>query len=177
MSTPVPWGEFTQDPRRADSAHLRASDRDRDVVLGVLTEGYADGRLTKEEYDDRAGAATTARTLGELPRLILDLVPQPAVSRTGLVLATPEELQAQAEARYASKRRSALSGALTTSLVLTVIWLLLGQGFFWPGFVILACVLDVLRVLTRKADLVAAERQRLERRQRKSLGPRRPGEP
>ena len=54
---PVPGRDFTEDPRRPDAAALRASDRDRDVVLGVLAEGYADGRLTKEEYDERAGAA------------------------------------------------------------------------------------------------------------------------
>lgn len=178
MGSPSPWASFTVDPRRADAAHLRASDGDRDVVLGVLAEAYADGRLTKEEYDERADVTARARTLGELPGLIVDLVPQMAPSlSTDLVLASPEELQAQAEARYGAKRRSALTGALTTSLVVTALWMLLGQGFFWPGFVILACTLDVLRVLIRKPDLVAAERQRLERKQRKALGPRRPGFP
>ena len=62
---------------RADPSPPRCgpSDRDRDVVLGVLGEGYADGRLTKEEYDERAGATAAAKTLGELPTLIADLVP------------------------------------------------------------------------------------------------------
>ena len=171
MTSSSAWASFTQDPRRPEAAGLRASDRDRDVVLGVLAEGYADGRLTKDEYDERAAATTAARTLGELPVLILDLVPaRPALSpRDELALASPEDLQARAVAKYAARRRTAVSGALVTSLVVIVIWALTGAGFFWPGFVILACALDVLRVLTRKQDLVAEERRRLEKRQRKAL--------
>ena len=34
------------------------------MVISVLAEAYADGRLTKEEYDERSGFATTALTLG-----------------------------------------------------------------------------------------------------------------
>ena len=90
--SPVPWGQFTADPRRPESAPLRASDRDRDVVLGVLGEAYADGRLTKEEYDERSDRAAAARTLGDLPALIRDLVPdRPA---TAHALATPEQRRA-----------------------------------------------------------------------------------
>ncbi len=176
MSSSSAWASFTQDPRQPEAAALRASDRDRDVVLAVLAEGYADGRLTKDEYDERSGATAAARTLGELPVLILDLVPQVAPSRgADLALASPDELQAQAVAKYGARRRSTVSGALVTSLVVTVIWALTGAGFFWPGFVMLACALDVLRVLTRKQDLVDAERQRLEKKQRKALESRRSG--
>ncbi len=68
---------------------MRASDRDRDVVLGVLAEGYADGRITKEEYDERSGATAAAKTLGELPALIVDLVPlTPTRPRSDLALAS-----------------------------------------------------------------------------------------
>jgi hypothetical protein len=170
MSSSSAWASFIQDPRRPEATALRASDRDRDVVLGVLAEGYADGRLTKDEYDERAGATAAARTLGELPALILDLVPQSAPSSgTDLAFASPEELQARALAKYEARRRSAVSGALVTSLVVTVIWALTGAGFFWPGFVILACALHVLRVLTRRQELVAEQRQRLEKKQRKAL--------
>lgn len=170
MSSSSAWASFTQDPRRPEATALRASDRDRDVVLGVLAEGYADGRLTKDEYDERAGATAAARTLGELPVLILDLVPQAAPSSaTDLAFASPEDLQARALAKYEARRRSAVSGALVTSLVVTVVWALTGAGFFWPGFVILACALDVVRVLTRKQELVAEQRQRLEKKQRKAL--------
>ena len=67
VPAPSPWEAFSLDPRRPESASLRASDHDRDVVLGVLAEGYADGRITKEEYDERSGSTAGAKTLGELP--------------------------------------------------------------------------------------------------------------
>src|SRR6266545_4157321 len=34
---------------------MRASDRDRDAANGLLQTAYAEGRLTKDEYDDRSG--------------------------------------------------------------------------------------------------------------------------
>jgi len=35
------WDGFDHDPRTPDNAHLRASDRDRDVVLSLLGNAYA----------------------------------------------------------------------------------------------------------------------------------------
>lgn len=35
------WGDFEHDPRTAGNADLRASDRDRDTVTGVLGTAYA----------------------------------------------------------------------------------------------------------------------------------------
>jgi DUF1707 SHOCT-like domain/Domain of unknown function (DUF4190) len=54
-------------------AYLRASTADRERALDVLKAGYAEGRLTKDEYDARAGQAFNARTLGELARITADL--------------------------------------------------------------------------------------------------------
>jgi Domain of unknown function (DUF1707)/Domain of unknown function (DUF4190) len=54
-------------------AYLRASTADRERAVDVLKAGYAEGRLTKDEYDARAGQAFTARTLGELARITADL--------------------------------------------------------------------------------------------------------
>jgi hypothetical protein len=53
---------------------LRASDADRDQVATVLSTAYAEGRLTKDEHDDRLGRAMTARTFDELIPLTHDLV-------------------------------------------------------------------------------------------------------
>ncbi|MGW3288279.1 DUF1707 SHOCT-like domain-containing protein [Streptomyces sp. NPDC001002] len=52
---------------------LRASHMDRDRVVDVLRVAAGDGRLTSEELDERVEAALTARTLGELAVLTLDL--------------------------------------------------------------------------------------------------------
>jgi hypothetical protein len=103
----VPWTEFSSDPREPRSAALRASDRDREIVLGVLGDAYADGRLTKDEHDERLEAATAARTLGELPALIADLVPlAPPVRSDDLARATPDELQRPSPSRTIPARSS-----------------------------------------------------------------------
>jgi Domain of unknown function (DUF1707)/Cell wall-active antibiotics response 4TMS YvqF len=54
---------------------LRASDTDRELVLALLGDAMADGRLTAAEHADRAGLACAARTLGELASLTSDLAP------------------------------------------------------------------------------------------------------
>jgi Domain of unknown function (DUF1707) len=57
----------------SDSAHIRASDEDRDRVAGLLQEHHAEGRLSAEEFSERMDAALHARTLGELDELLADL--------------------------------------------------------------------------------------------------------
>jgi DUF1707 SHOCT-like domain/Cell wall-active antibiotics response LiaF, C-terminal len=52
---------------------LRASDADRELVMTLLTEAAADGRLTLAEHAERSERALSARTLGELTRLTADL--------------------------------------------------------------------------------------------------------
>ncbi|HUD38541.1 MAG TPA: DUF1707 domain-containing protein [Streptosporangiaceae bacterium] len=52
---------------------LRASDADRDLVVTLLGEAAADGRLTLDEHAERSERALTARTLGELTVLTSDL--------------------------------------------------------------------------------------------------------
>lgn len=54
-------------------ARMRAANADRERTADVLRAGYAEGRLTKEEYDDRVEAALRAATYGELERLVADL--------------------------------------------------------------------------------------------------------
>ena len=52
---------------------LRASHQDRDQVVELLRVAAGDGRLTAEELDERLEQAMTARTYGELARLVADL--------------------------------------------------------------------------------------------------------
>ncbi|MBM0279161.1 DUF1707 SHOCT-like domain-containing protein [Micromonospora tarensis] len=56
---------------------LRASDDDRNRVVDELHQHTAAGRLTLDEFSDRAGAVWTARTLGDLASLTRDLPPLP----------------------------------------------------------------------------------------------------
>jgi uncharacterized membrane protein len=55
------------------NAYLRASSAERDRAIDVLKAGYAEGRLTKEEYESRADQAFAAPTLGDLARVTADL--------------------------------------------------------------------------------------------------------
>jgi hypothetical protein len=57
-------------------SELRASHDDRDRVVELLRVSAGDGRLTAEELDERLELAMTARTYGELTRLVADLPAQ-----------------------------------------------------------------------------------------------------
>lgn len=59
------------------SDHIRASDRDRDAVVGTLRDAFAEGRLTLDEFQERTTAAYAGRTWGDLRELTGDLPVQP----------------------------------------------------------------------------------------------------
>ena len=61
-------------------SELRASHDDRDRVVELLRVAAGDGRLTAEELDQRLELAMTARTYGELARLVSDLPDSPDVA-------------------------------------------------------------------------------------------------
>jgi Domain of unknown function (DUF1707) len=64
---------------------LRIGDDDREAAVTALGEHYAAGRLTKEEYDERADVAWRARTMSDLAPLFADLPrPQAAPSPAAL---------------------------------------------------------------------------------------------
>ena len=54
--------------------HLRASDADRDQVAEVMSTAFAEGRLSREEYDERLDALLRAKTFDDLVGLTRDLV-------------------------------------------------------------------------------------------------------
>ena len=61
---------------------IRVSDAERDLAVAELSQHYQAGRLTVEEFNDRAGQASEARTGDELHALFTDLpvaaiAPQP----------------------------------------------------------------------------------------------------
>ena len=68
----LPWkpGEKPIPPR-----DLRASDTDRERVVGLLRDAHGDGRLTPDEHAERVERAYAARTLGDLAELTGDLIP------------------------------------------------------------------------------------------------------
>lgn len=52
---------------------MRAGDADRDVVIGVLQDAHANGRLSLEEFGERQSQALQARFHDELDPLVADL--------------------------------------------------------------------------------------------------------
>jgi hypothetical protein len=56
---------------------IRISDADREQVAARLREHFAEGRLTQDELDERITAVFSAKTAGDLRRVMADL-PGPA---------------------------------------------------------------------------------------------------
>ena len=94
----VPMAGYQGQPRMNPA--MRAASADRERAVDVLKAGFAEGRLTQDEYNDRMGRAYAARTYGELTALTADLpagampavwpVPmyQPAVTTNSLARAS-----------------------------------------------------------------------------------------
>ena len=56
-----------------EQGRMRASDADRDRVVGILSTAYSEGRLSKDEYDARLESACSARTYADLYHVVTDL--------------------------------------------------------------------------------------------------------
>jgi len=65
---------------------MRAADADRDRVAEFLGTAYAEGRLTREEYDARLESALSAGTFADLDNVMIDL---PRPMQSGLTPAMP----------------------------------------------------------------------------------------
>jgi Domain of unknown function (DUF1707) len=59
---------------------IRVSDADREHVTDRLREHFAQGRLSSEELDERITATLSAKTYGDLRRVMADL-PEPGLVR------------------------------------------------------------------------------------------------
>ena len=84
----------TLEPRHVGpvaGGHLRASDSDRDQVANVLNSAFAEGRLSRDEYDERLDSLLRAKTFDDLVGLTRDLV----------VVASPTPVPAPAASSYA----------------------------------------------------------------------------
>lgn len=148
---------------------MRASDRDRDVVHDLLGAAYADGRLTREELDERGAQTTVAKTLGDLPALVDDLVSAGDVPATA-ALSAPVQLRAQAEQRYRQQLNGALWSFLTPTLICWAVWLMTDPGGYpWPIWVMFSA-LPLLKLLGSKRSTIESIEQHLrEKQERRTL--------
>jgi hypothetical protein len=167
------WRRFEHDPRDPAYAGMRASDRDRAVVHDALASAYAEGRIDRDELDERTTQVDAAKTYGDLVPPLHDLMVDaatPAVS-----LASRPDLQRQAEGYYKEKRGEAIMGFLIPNLICWAIWLMTGHdGFVWPVFVLIPTAGNLVRVLASRQSIVDGRVEKLERRQTKALEPPKP---
>jgi hypothetical protein len=87
--------------RPVPGGHLRASDTDRDRVADVLNTAFAEGRLGRDEHDERLDALVRAKTFDDLVGLTRDLV----------VVATSAPVAEQEPPTYALDSSAPDSGA------------------------------------------------------------------
>ena len=164
------WSQFDHDPRNPANTTLRASDRDRAVIESVLADAFAEGRLTRSEYDERSDAALSSRTLGELLPLVEDLPvtrePRPSA----------DDRQQQAVRKWESDRREAVLGLIGLSVLLWTIWAATMFGEFpWPLFPTGFALMNLVRVQANKRDIIEEHVKRLEKKEREELKRREEG--
>jgi hypothetical protein len=164
------WGRFEHDPRDPAYAGMRASDRDRAVVHDALAEAYAEGRIDREELDERTSLVDAAKTYADLIPPLHDLTVDAAVPAVSL--SSRPDLQHQAEGYYKEKRAEAIMGFLIPNLICWAIWFFLGHDdFMWPIFVLIPTLGNLVRVTAGKQSIVDGRIEKLARKQAKALEP------
>jgi hypothetical protein len=166
------WRRFEHDPRDPAYSGMRASDRDRAVVQDALAEAYAEGRLDREELDERTAAVDRAKTYADLVPPLRDLTVDAAAS--AISLAPRADLERKAQAYYREKLGEAFMGLIVPNLICWVIWLVAGAGFPWPLFVLIPTGANFARVAASKSSIIEQRIEKLERRQAKALEPPKP---
>jgi hypothetical protein len=110
---------------------IRASDADRERVVEILRQNNVEGRLTSEEFEERMTAAYAAKTMGALAELTTDLpVDLAAHTRHQAELARKQAAQVP----VTKQMRAAISSWASLGVMLTVIWVVTGAGYYWPGW-------------------------------------------
>jgi hypothetical protein len=164
------WSRFEHDPRDPAYAAMRASDRDRAVVHDALASAYAEGRIDRDELDERTTQVDEAKTYGALVSPLTDLAADagaPAVRSE-----SRSELERQARSKYREELGEALMGVLIPNLICWAIWYMTGHdGFVWPVFVLIPTLATLIRVLTGKQAWLDRRVEKLERRQAQALDP------
>jgi Domain of unknown function (DUF1707) len=168
------WESFRLDPRQPGNASMRASDADREIVRAMLADSYADGRLTREEYDDRLNTLYGSRTLKEVSALVSDLVPPDDAPVTPASLPAAD-FRKRGARKWRKEVEESFAAFLVPSIICTVIWIAVtGGGFFWPVFPMLFLGLNVIKTVVRRESVIEHEVLRLEEQAAKDAAPELP---
>jgi Domain of unknown function (DUF1707) len=105
---------------------IRASDQERESVVGVLRDAFTDGRLTYDEFEERMAAAYAAKTWTDLRELTSDLPAQPLLG-AGLDH-RPQFPPAQAIPPGVRSRRTRRERPFDRVLPVLFIWILISAA-------------------------------------------------
>lgn len=146
----------------SEGSQIRASDAERELIVGELREHLVAGRLSSEEFEDRVGRAYRAPRQADLEALKDDLPVSPATVQVEL---------ARRRGRLRRRLLQEAGGGLGISALCTVIWVSDGaSGSFWPIWVIVGMLLPLIRdgsrLLGPDPDVEAVEARLHARRHR-----------
>jgi hypothetical protein len=141
----------------APDPDLRIGDAERDAAAERLREGYAQGRLTLDEFNERLAAAMAARTDRELRQLTQDL-PQPVAASLPLPRSAPGDgwQRSGYDHQHGTNQHGTGRRRLFPLLAaVALVWLLISVSplalFPWPGkLAMLLVVLGVVRGVFRR---------------------------
>jgi hypothetical protein len=154
------WDSFAQDPRDPAYAGLRASDRDRGLVADLISEAFADGRLSQDDYDSRQSAALRLVTLGEIPPLTADLIAAPLPPAV-----LPPDVHKEAVRKVRTEVIGTASGLAGPPIICTLIWVFSSPGdYFWPMWVWLGCAVPVILEILGIPGSISSTERRLNRK-------------
>jgi Domain of unknown function (DUF1707) len=104
---------------------LRASDADRDAVVDRLRDAAGEGRLERDELEQRVDGALRARTYGDLAALLAD------IPGDGRVLLQSTRWRTNAVARSAVFGAGLLVAVMAFAVVAVVAMLVLAAAASW----------------------------------------------
>ncbi|MEV0979103.1 DUF1707 and DUF4190 domain-containing protein [Streptomyces sp. NPDC049915] len=85
--SPYPWQPWQ--PGQQGWGVMLASHADRERAVDVLRAGFGEGRMEREEFEERVARAYAARTVGQLASLVADLPQGPVPPSVPAALAPP----------------------------------------------------------------------------------------
>jgi hypothetical protein len=103
-------GPADETPGAGDRSHLRTSHADREQVIDVVKAAFVQGRLAKDEFDQRIGRVFASRTYADLSVLTADI---PAA----VIRAQASREPAQLPARISMDRKVVRSWVSATVLL------------------------------------------------------------
>jgi Flp pilus assembly protein TadB len=143
-----------------DHGDLRVGDAERTRVTDALHDHFAQGRLTRDELDERLDATLSAKTYGDLLQITRDLPGPAPVAHPGPPTAGP----ATSAGPPAGGRRPRGLPLLPLAIGVFVATMLLSGGTMWALFGVLKVIFLVWLVMALVGFVHVRRRRRRGRR-------------